>query len=81
MIVNVKKCNGDEIQYVSDLGLLDLTSMMGYLFATGVIEDWSVDEYEPEDIIRSRNERLYKLEKKFVKNGKVFSDAFITNNM
>ena len=80
MIVNVKKCNGEEMFYLSDLGLLDLTSMMGYLFASGVIKEWSIDEYKPEEISRPRNEWLYRLEKKYVQYGKVLSDSFIANN-
>ena len=77
MIVNVKKCNGDEIQYVSDLGLFDLTSMMGYLFASDVISDWSIDEYEVEDINRPRSEWLYNLEKRYVRTGEVLHDTTI----
>ncbi len=77
MIVNVKKRNGDEIQYMSDLGLLDLSSMMGYLFASDVISEWSIEEYEPDEVIRPRNEWLYNLEKRYVRTGEVFMDSAV----
>lgn len=68
MIVNVKKCD-KELQYVTDLGLLDLTSMLGRLFASGVVKDWSIEEFTVEELKRPRNEWLYKLEEKYLKNG------------
>ena len=77
MIVNVKKCNGDEFQYMTDLGLLDLSSMMGYLFALNVISEWSIDEYTTEEMNKPRNERLYNLEKRYVKTGEVLTDSTI----
>ena len=77
MIVNVKKCKGDEIQYMSDLGLFDLTAMMGYLFASGVIESWNIEEYEPDELKRPRNEWLFNLEKKYIRNEKVTRDTTV----
>ena len=77
MIVNVKKCNGEEIEYLSDLGFLDLTALMGYLFAVNVIEDWRVEECNTGDIQRPRDKRLYSIEKKFIKNEEVIRDTTV----
>jgi hypothetical protein len=79
MIVNVKKCNGETVKYQSGLGLLDLTSLMGYLFATGVVEEWDIEEYEVDEAHQPRNDWMYTLERKFIKYGKVLSDTFVNN--
>ena len=81
MIVNVKKCNGEEVKYMSELSFLDFTSLMGYLFASDVIESWNIEEYEVEELFKPRNDCMYVIERKFITNGKVLSDVFIANNL
>lgn len=80
MIVYVKKRNNEEMYYVSDLGLLDLTSMLGHLFASGAIKDWRIEEFEVKELFRPRTDWLLKLEKRYVRNGKVLRDSFINAN-
>lgn len=81
MNVIVKKCNGETANYMSELSFLDFTSLMGYLFATNVIESWEIEDYEVEELFNERNEWMYKLERKFIKNGKILSDSFINSNL
>ena len=81
MIVNVKKCNGEETKYMSELSFLDFTSLMGYLFASGVIESWDIEEYEVGELFKTRNDCMYVIERKFITNGKILSDTFTANSL
>ena len=54
------------MEYESKLGLLDLTSLMGYLFGRNHITDWKILEYMADEITKERNEEQYNIEKNYI---------------
>lgn len=49
-----------------ELGLHDLTSLMGYLFGNNLITHWEILEYIPDEIYKKRNEEQYNIEKNYL---------------